>query len=417
MRSWVFPGNCQRLAIALLAAALLSACSVAPLRYEPIDELGVIERAEEQVQDQFRVRASVPGEDEARRLFGIPVYDSDIQPVWLEVTNLGDHRARLVLSSVDPKYFPPHEVAYIHRKRLSKEGQRDLERYLYETALPRQIGPRETVSGIVFTRLNRGTKAFNVDIFNTDGSREYEQFTFFLEVPGFAPDHAEVDFYTLYEEQSITDVDVDGLRALLQDIPCCTLDRAGERRGRPVNVFFVSRGTDLLRALLRAGWSETSYTRDEAYLDAAEHFFGRAPDAIFRKGRGWTTQRIELSLWMAPVRVDGKPLWAGQVRHAIGRLFDLSERVFGVNLDPDTADGRNYVLQDQWYAQSVQHFAWSDTGIEIPLATPATDFAGRPWFTRDPYRIVMWISGQPIAMSQATRFNWIEVTPSRKDSP
>jgi hypothetical protein len=417
MRPWVCPGNHRRLAISLLAALLLSACSATPLRYEPIGELGVIERAEEQAQGQFRIRASVPGEDEAKRLFGIPVYDRGIQPVWIEVTNLGDSRARLVLSSIDPKYFSPYEVAYIHRKRLSNDGLYDLESHLYETALPRQIGPRETASGFVFTHLNRGTKAFNVDIFTTDGKKDYEQFTFFLEVPDFVPDHAQVDFYTLYDEQSVTDVDVDGLRGLLQDIPCCAVDRAGERRGRPVDVFFVATGTDLLRALLRAGWSETSYARDDAYLDQAEHFFGRAPDAIFRKGRDRTTERVELSLWMAPVRVDGKPLWAGQVRHAIGRLFDLGERFFGVNFDPDTTDGRNYALQDLWYAQSIQHWAWSDSGIEIPLAAPATDFAGRPWFTRDPYRIVIWISGQPIAMSRATRFKWIEVTVSREDSP
>jgi hypothetical protein len=401
-----------RTALLVCALFVTASCAMAPHRHVALEDLDLVSRAQEQQQGAFRVRAAVPGEDEAERLFGIPVYDRGIQPVWLEVTNTGDRRARLTLSSIDPKYFSPFEVAYIHRKRLSKDGWRDLEAWLYENALPRQVGARETVSGFVFTHLNRGTKAFNVDVFQTDGSRNFEQFTFFLPVPGFVPDHAVIDFRRMYAEDDVSDVDVNGLRALLDRIPCCTTDRSGERRDRPLNLFFVAPGTDLLRALLRAGWSETAYERDAAYLASAEYFFERVPDAIFRKGRDGTTERAELSLWLAPIRVDGVPLWVGQVRHAIGRRFALTERVLGVTLDPDTSDGRNYVLQDLWYAQSLRHWAWSDSGIEVPVDAPLTDFDGRPWFTRDGYRLVLWISGQPVALTQAREIVWDLVEPS-----
>jgi len=391
----------------VFVAASLAACSFAPHRHDALDDVGLVERAQEIRRGDFQVRASVPDAEQTRRLFGVPLYDRGIQPVWLEVANLGERRARLAYASIDPKYFSPFEVAYVNRKRLSAAGLRDLERHLYAHALPRQIMPKQTVSGFVFTNLQRGTKAFNVDVFDTDGSHVFEQFTFFLEVQGFIPDHAEVDFGLLYAAQDIADIDVDGLRALLHRIPCCTLDRSGERRDRPVNLFFVGEGRDLLRALLRAGWSETSYLRDENYLKAAGYFFGRVPDAVFRKGRDGTTERLELGLWLAPVRVSGEPLWVGQVRHAIGRRFDIGERFFGVNLDPDANEGRNYMLQDIWYAHSLRHWAWSDSGIEVPMSSPATAFTGKPWFTRDPYRLVLWISGGPVALRQATAIDWV----------
>jgi len=389
-----------------LAALVISACSSAPYRYEDLDSFDVIDRAQTQELGAFRVRASVPGQDEAERIFGIPIYERGIQPVWIEVTNMGDSRARLALTSIDPEYFSPLEVAYMHKKHFSTEGWMDMERYLYSNALPRHIPPRQTVSGFVFTHVSKGTKAFNVDIFYTSGEPEWETFTFFLEVPGFVPDHAAVDFGSLYSAADIREVDPSGLRELLTDIPCCTTNREGSADSRPVQVFFVAEGRDMLRALLRAGWNETSYTRDEKYLEDADYLFGRPPDGIFRKGRDKSTERVELALWLAPVLVDGKPLWVSQFKHAIGRRYQIGELFFGVQLDPDTSDGRNYLLQDFWYAQSVRYWAWSLTGVTAPAQSPRYDFHGNAWFSNDKIRPVIWISGEPLALGDATYIDW-----------
>jgi len=392
--------------VPLLAALVITACSSAPYRYEDVSNLDVIARAETQEKGLFRVRASVPGEQEAERIFGIPIYDRGIQPVWLEVTNTGNNRARLALSSIDPEYFSPLEVAYMHKKKFSTEGWMDMERYLYTNALPRQIAPQQTVSGFVFTHASKGTKAFNLDIFYTGSSRDWETFTFFIEVPGFVPDHAAVDFRSLYADSEIRQVDNSGLRELLADIPCCTTNRDGSQSGRPVQVFFVATGQDMLRALLRAGWSESSYARDEDYLEDADYLFGRPPDAIFRKGRDKSTERVELAMWLAPVQVDGKPLWVSQFKHAIGRRYQIGEMFFGVQLDPDTSDGRNYLIQDVWYAQSVLYWAWSLTGVAAPKDAPRYDFHGNAWFSNDVVRPVIWISGEPIALAEATYIDW-----------
>jgi hypothetical protein len=392
--------------LAAACAVIITACSVAPLRTEPAIIDAVMERAAQQVQGPFRVRASVPGEEEAERIFGIPIYDRRIQPIWLEVTNDSDLRARVILASIDAEYFPPLEVAYIHRKRFSKEGWMDLERYLYRNALPRRVAPGQTVSGFVFTNASYGTKTFNMDVFYASEPPEYEQFTFSIEVPGFVPDHAEVDFQSLYEESEITATDNDGLRALLEDVPCCTTNLEGTAQGRPVQLFFVGSGRELLRALLRAGWDETSYDRDERYLAQADYLFGRTPDAVFRKRRGKTTERAEMGLWLAPVLVEGKPLWVAEFRHFIGRRYAIGEMLLGAQLDPDTTDGRNYVLQDIWYSQSLQQWAWSTTGKRVSKDAPELDFNGYPWFARDAYRAVIWISGKPVALTDATSVDW-----------
>lgn len=393
--------------LAIVVAALtVASCSTAPYRSEPLGNVGVTQRAVEQQQGPFTVRASVPGRQEAERLFGIPIYDRGIQPVWLEVRNSADARARLVLTSIDPDYFPPYEVAWMHRKNFSKQGWRDMETYLHANALPRMIGPGQTVSGFVFTHPSTGTKAFNLDIYGTGEAPTFEQFTFFVEVPGFVPDHREIDLRTLYSEDEIEDVDNDGLRALLADIPCCTSNRDGSAQGRPLQVLFVASGKDLLRALLRAGWNETSYARDEAYLNDAFYLFGRPPDGIFRTGRDRKSERGELSLWLAPVRVDGEPLWVGQFKNAVGRRYGIGELFLGVTLDPDSNEGRNFVLQDIWYAQALQHWGWSKTGLEVPREAPEQDFHGNPWFSTDAYRAVLWVSGRPIDMTDATPVEW-----------
>jgi hypothetical protein len=390
----------------LLLSLVLAACSVAPYRYEPADNFNVKQRAVTQEQGVIRVSASVPGSDEAERIFGIPIYDRGIQPVWLEITNQGDSRARVALASIDAEYFPPLEVAYMHKKRFSKQGWLDMEKYLYANALPRQIGPGQTVSGFVFTHAVTGTKAFNLDVYNSKSASGFEQFTFFIEVPGFVPDHQQVDFDKLYDPEDIRDVDNDGLRPLLAEIPCCTVNHDGSQQGRPVQLFFVAKGRDLLGALLRAGWSETSYQRDQEYLAAADYLFGRPPDAIFRKRRDNDTDRSELGVWLAPVRVDGKALWVAQYRHAIGRRYAIGEFFFGITPDPDMVEGRNFVLQDLWYAQSLQHWAWSKTGQEVSREDLQIDFHGNPWFAKDAYRVVVWISGEPIALSEATEIGW-----------
>ena len=251
--------------VTCLLVCTLNACSIAPHRPDDTPQAAVEQRASAQQLGKITVNASVPGNDEVKTLFGVPLHKRGIQAVWLEITNNSEKRARFVPYSIDPDYFPPHEVAYMFRKNFSKDGWKALETYLDELSMPRDIGPGETKSGYVFTNTTVGTKAFNVDVFYTAERGNNEHFTFFIDVPGFTPDHAEVDFKSLYPG-GLQDMDPESFRSLLSEWPCCTTDYTDERTGRPIKVIMVAHGRDLLQSLLRAEWKETSYKRDDNYL-------------------------------------------------------------------------------------------------------------------------------------------------------
>ena len=305
-----------RITLVVLFAVYVSACAVTPYSYESFETFNIEQRAVTQELGAFKVRASVPSDEEAEALFGIPLSRRGIQAVWLEVTNNSNDRARFAPYSIDPGYFPPHEVAYMYRKQFSKQGWQDMEKRLFEMTIPRYIGAGETVSGFIFTHTEPGTKSFNVDMFYTRSSATNEQFTFFIDVPGFTPDHAEVDFKALYEPDELRDTDIDGLRKQIEEMTCCTTDISGNDNGQPIELFLVADGRSLLQALLRAGWAESSYQRDNRYLVSTDYFFDRPPDAVFRKGRDKSTERNEMGVWLTPVRVDGVSIWAAQIKHA-----------------------------------------------------------------------------------------------------
>ena len=404
----------QRYAVVAIFALLLTACSSTPYKHEPLSNFQVEQRALTQEQGPFRVRASVPSREEAEKIFGIPIYKRGIQPVWLEVTNKSPGRARFVLSSVDEDYFSPFEVAYMHKKLFSKQGWMDMEEYFFSTAMPRQIAAGETVSGFVFTHESSGTKNFNVDLFHESSKEDgYEEFTFFVEVPGFVPDHATVNFEGLYDASSVQDLDSDGLREALLESPCCTTNRDRSGQGPPVNLVLVAKGREVLQSLLRAGWSETSYEKDDNYLNKVNYLYGRPPDAVFRKSRGKSAgDRNELSLWLAPLRADGKAVWMGQLKHAIGQRFKINEIFFGAAQDPDVDDGRNFLLQNLWYSQSLSAVAYTHTGKVVPMENPQLDFNNNPFFS-DGMRIVMWLSGEPVALQEARNLQWSEPSGTR----
>jgi hypothetical protein len=404
--------RCLRFLLAILIAVSLAACSSAPYRHEPFENFNIEQRAVTQESGAFKIRASVPGDEEAERLFGIPLTKRDIQAVWLEVTNTGDTRGRFAPYSIDDQYFPPHEVAYMYRKQFSKQGWLDMEKRFHELSMPRYLGAGDTASGFVFTNAHLGTKSFNVDIFYTDGRSDYEQFTFFIDVPGFTPDHAEVDFQGLYAPEEIRDIDVDTFRSEVAEMPCCTTNSDGSGKGQPIVMLLVAEGRDLLQALLRSGWGETSYERNDSYLNATDYYVGRPPDAIFRKGRDKSTERNEMGIWLSPIRVDGVPVWVAQIKHAIGRRYEIGEQFLGVRLDPDINDGRNYLLQDLWYSQALKHYAWSDSGERIPMDSPKLDFNDNAWFS-DGYRVVVWLSGDPVSLDEVSEIKWDTVADVR----
>ncbi len=387
---------------ALLLALLMlfiSACATNSYQYQRTHSFPVRERAETQTQGDISVLASVPGEDEAQAIFGVPLYKRGIQPVWLEIVNNSPHRVRFAPTGVDRDYFSPLEVAYMHRKGFSKEARAQMDKRFHDSALPRQIPAMETRAGYVFTHASPGTKSFNIDLFSANVDHT---FAFFVTVPGFVPDHAEVDFKSLYAPSDLLEYDRDGLRKALVEFPMATKNHSGQKSGLPVGIVVVAEGSDLLKALLRAGWYESPSSRTEEQLAQAHYLYGRVPDAVFRIKRSKQEDRNELYLWLSPMRVDGKPVWMAQITHFIGRSTQLEQVLFGTRIDPDIDDGRNYFMQNMWYSQCLEQLGWLAAGKANSVENVRVDFNGSEYFT-DGFLIVAWLSGVPVSLLETKK--------------
>jgi len=381
---------------------VLSACAAQTYHHQSTNSFPVRERAVIQTEGDVRILASVPGADEAAAIFGIPVYERGIQPVWLEIVNNTPERLRFAPTALDPKYFSPLEVSYMHRKGFTKEALAQMDRRFHGSAMPRQIPAGATRSGYVFTHTSPGTKSFNIDLFGADS--DYS-FAFFITVPDFVPDHAEVDFHSLYPPEEVHDYELVEFHNGLADLPFITTDKSGQQTGLPVGTVIVGDGADVLKALLRAGWYESPRILDTDQGMKGHYLFGRAPDAVFRIQRSGKRDRNRLYLWLAPLRVDGKLVWLAQVTHFIGQRTQLEQVIFGERVDPNIDDGRDYLVQNLWYSQSLGQFAWLARNDAIPIENAQLDFNGFEYFT-DGYVNVIWVSGEPISLLETRRLSW-----------
>ena len=381
---------------------VLSACSTQPYHHESTHSFPIRERAVLQTEGDIRISASVPDAVEAEAIFGIPVYKRGIQPVWLEIVNNSPDRLRFAPTALDPQYFSPLEVAYIHRKGFSKKARAQMDQRFHDSAMPRQIPAGETRSGYVFTHASPGTKSFTIDLFSAED--DYS-FAFFLAVPGFVPDHSKIEFETLYTAQEIHDYELAGFRNALADSPFTTTDQSGQQAGLPIGVVIVGNGLDVLKALLRAGWDESASSYDAAQLTKAHYLYGRTPDAVFRIPRNRKTDRNKLFLWMAPMRVDGKSVWLAQITNYIGQKTRLEQVIFGARIDPNIDDGRDFLIQNLWYSQGLYQLAWLAGGNIISIENSRLDFNGIKYFT-DGYVNIAWLSAMPVSLVETKRVDW-----------
>jgi len=373
---------------------MLAGCGGGAFLHESLDSTDVRDRAESQSGGPVRVSAAVPGREETEAIFGIALYDQGIQPVWLEIENTGSEQIRYAPVSTDRLYFSPFEVAYKNRGGYSDEARVAMERRFNDLAMPRYIDPGESRSGFIFTHADYGAKGFNVDLFSAD---ELFSFTFLLRVPGFEPDYANVDFDSIYAADDITDYEENELYGPLRSLPCCSKDENGAETGKPINIVLISAGSDLLRALLRSHWIETS--AEEAASRGSNFLFGRQQDAIFRYHSSADDSIYELRLWLAPITSRQDRIWVGQVAH----LFTLGSKK--TQIDPDVDAARNFALQNFIYGQTVGKLAWISGDDVVPFESFWGSVDRPPYFT-DGYGTVLWLSGDPVSVRDAENLDW-----------
>jgi hypothetical protein len=381
--------------LAMIASAIvLDGCGGRAYVYGSLDPASLRERAESQSDGSVTVSAAVPGRQETEALFGIDLYDQGIQPVWIEIENKGASLVRYALVGTDPYYFSPYEVAYKNRGGLSGEGRSELELRLDALAMPRYVGAGETRSGFVFTHSSSGAKGFNVDAF---GSRISYNFTFLLRVPGFVPDYANFNAASIYAADKVVSYEGDQVLEALRQMPCCSTDQTGQEAAEPVNLIVVGSGRELLQALLRSRWVETS--AEEAAQDEQQYLFGRPQDAIFKYKSLGGDSLYEIRFWLAPLSCDNKEVWAGQIRHfySWGGAFP--------HLDADVDSARDFAIQKFLYGQALRTVGWVSGRKVVPPESLWDRLINTPYFT-DGYRAVMWLSEEPFSEAQIKIKDW-----------
>ncbi len=376
------------------------------------------QRLQSQVQAGVTVRTGVPSASESKALFGAPLYKNGVQPVWLEITNDTDTTLSFLPVGLDPSYFTPIEARSIQRKPGQLNGNSPLlMNEVLGAGMPMTIPAHSARRGFMFTRLDEGTKAFNVDIIGPDW---FHTFTFFVPVPGLRVDHYNIDWASLYPSEEIIAVNDQELVGLLEKEVCCTTDKKAKGSGDPVNLVIIGDLQEVYVAFIRAGWDETetitsgtSWKTVKSFIGGGEYryspvsglyVFGRPQDIAFQKARDNIHERNHLRLWLSPYRLEGKLVWLGQISRDIGVRW-TKKTITTHKIDPDVDETREYLLEDLAYAQALEKFAYVGGVGEVSYTQPKGNLTGDPWFS-DGNRLVLWVSLVPIDFDELEFVPW-----------
>ncbi len=411
-----------RLIRAGICILILSGCA----SYKPyaVDEVPFRERSQTQYEGNVRVTAAVPSAKESRKIFGVHIYRSGVQPIWLDIENNDEEPVWFLPVGLDPDYFSSTEAAFKNHFRRSTPINDEMNQQFYQKRQVIYIAPGSKKSGFVFTPVDEGTKELSVDLMGED--HQIRTFTFFINVPGLRVDHQDVDFEALYPEDEIVSLDEEGLRKALEGLACCTTDKDGSAQGDPLNIVVIGDDEDVLHTFIRVGWDETETIHTGSALKTSISFlfggryrnspvsglyvFGRTQDVAFQRTRETIHERNHLRLWLSPWRFEDKPVWVGQISRDIGVRFTW-KTITTHKIDPDVDETRDFLIQDLLYSQGLEKIAFAKGVGPAPFSNPRKNLTGDPYFT-DGFRTVLWISSELKNFEEVELMNW-EIPPER----
>ena len=134
------------------------------------------------------------------------------------------------------------------------------------------------------------------------------------------------------------------------------------------------------------------------------YVFDRHQDIAVQKARSDVNLRNHMRLWLAPVKLNGSPVWVGQISHDIGVRL-TSKTITTHKIDPQVDETRWYLMQDMFYSQSLARYAFvKGVGVSHP-DNPRVNYTGDPYWT-DGLRLVMWLSAEPVSYNQVEAVRW-----------
>jgi hypothetical protein len=237
------------------------------------------------------------------------------------------------------------------------------------------ISPGKKVSGFMFTPLDEAVKRIDVRLLGRSHSLD---FPFTVEVPGLTLRHP-------IEETQVAgkaeELDEAAFQLWLERQPRCTSNARGTVEGDPLNLVIVGDHASIEECL--GAWDETesltlgtAWKTAKAFLLESQYRYspvsplylgGRQQDLALQRARLSLNQRLHLRLWATSVRLDGRPVWIGQVSRDIGvrftpRTWNLTTHL----IDPDVDEARDYVLDGLRVAGRVARLGF------VPGVQPAT---------------------------------------------
>lgn len=362
------------------------------------------------------VTASVLERREIEAVFGVPLDEVGIQPVWLKIQNLSPYSHVLFLRSIDPDYFSPYEVAR-RANILSDRPLEELYPFLRDREISRFITPGAEIEGYVYTHADEGLKAITVDLV---GNRRLRSFNMMVEVPGLVTDYDDFDFENSGQVYFPALAEHE-LRAWLAKLPCCTAT-AEDVLGDPLNLVIVGEIDDVRSALVSQHWDVTAEITGaslqrifSAFLFGSRYryapisklyLFGREQDMTFQRARAVIDERNHVRLWLAPVTYQGTPVWVGHISRDAGIKF--SSRFWPPTthvIDPAVDEARFFIEQDLLYSQRVAKIGLVEGVGAAPAEAPRFNAEGDPYFT-DGFRAVFFLNRKPRSIEELKVLDW-----------
>ena len=242
------------------------------------------------------------------------------------------------------------------------------------------------------------------------GGGQQLDFRFVLPLGGRNYAVQKVDFSGLYPPGTIEAIDLAGLRARLEQLPCCTANKAGNALGDPLNLVIVGSDAEVIFPFVMRGWRldepldiHSMYRTMRAVLFGTEYLtapvsplyvFGRAQDVSLQKARDKISLRNHLRLWKAPFIVDEQQVWVGQISRDIGiKLTTQSWYLTTHRISPEVDQDRYYLLQDFVMTGEVSRFGFVRGVGTSTTANPRTNLTGDSYLT-DGLRLVVFLGAQ-----------------------
>jgi hypothetical protein len=392
--------------------------------------LGFLSRERSRTDQDVKVSVAVLSDNESEAIFGAPLADKSIQPVWVKIENNGDRAYWLLSPGLDPNFFPTSEAAEAIALDDPGADLDALDRRFRGLAFRNPIPPGATVSGFVLTNLHEGVKLVQIDLFAEGQSRSA---SFLAIVPGLRADYKRSEAFRreLYRPEDMVDfADDETFFAALEALPCCVTNENGSKAGDPLNLVIVGGIEDAFPALIRRGWSpsETTWSGSVMHMISSAlarerypyapvsnlYLYGRPQDLALQKARDNVHQRNHLRLWRSPMRYRGKQVWVGQISRDIGsRVTIHSPTLTTHKIDPNVDGAALALAEDVVYSQGLQKLAFVEGVGPAPKSTPRFNLTRDPYYTEG-MRTVLFFDHAPTSLKDIEIRPWAGGTATRR---